>query len=338
MQVVHGDYHFIKVDLSTSYVKLGTSAMAKACFFCPNVPTRMLQTSSSNMRLPLLFSSTSQSMSCVTWWRLELMVAGTDCVLPHNPLAPSARYPGRQQLFVLKTVITTLSVRDLVAEIFRDVVGYAVEEQIEKVMAIAVPNFASQQNTTVLEQILLHFPQSRRPSCYLSQLTKDVQEKIEQVIDQYHPSVTSGKIDQIIWPMTLFSHWDPAGKYYRGPIELVGPQRYLIWGPYMHLPKGDWVATLDIEMTENYSGNQLVVDITAGFGTEVLAIGMLNLPVQGVFSFKISFRINEPSLPIEIRFFLKCGAIEGKFALRRAVIQPSCEAFMEQDSFEFAMA
>ena len=330
MQVVYGDYHFIKVDSIDDLREAWDKRDGKSVLLVSECPDTHVANLFIKYEAPtVVFIDKPVDVMC------DLVASGTHggwdglCFASQSfsALSEISRSP---TVFRIESSDYNTIVRDLVAEIFRDVVGHAVEEQIEKVMAIAVPNYASQQNTTVLEQILLHFPQSRRPNCYLSQLTKDVQETIEQVIDQYHPSVTSGKIDQIIWPMTLFSHWDPAGKYYRGPIELVGPQRYLIWGPYMHLPKGDWVATVDIEMTDNYSGNQLMVDVTAGFGTEVLAIGMINLPVQGVFSFKIRFRINEPSLPIEIRFFLKCGAIEGKFALRQAVIQPASEVSIER--------
>jgi hypothetical protein len=331
MQVVYGDCHFIKVNLIDDLRETWSKRDGKSVIFVSECPDSQVTNLFIKYGAPtFVFIDDPVDVLC------DLIASGTHgvwdglcfasqsfCTLGEISTSPTTFRIGRE--------CYNMTVHNLVVEIFHHVVGCADDEQIEKVMAIVVTNYSLNQSITIIEQILAHCPQAGRNAGYISTLPNDIRRTIEPVIAQYNKIVTDEDLHQIIWPMILFSHWEPAGKYYRGPIDLVGPQRYLIWGPYMHLPKGDWAATLDIELAENHSGNQLMIDVTADFGTETLAIGMIDLPIKGVFSFNIEFSIVEPRLPIEIRFYLKSGAIEGKFALRRAVIQRRSEECIERD-------
>jgi hypothetical protein len=44
------------------------------------------------------------------------------------------------------------------------------------------------------------------------------------------------------WPLELFLDWDRPGCFLRGPIDLTGPARFIVCGPYLHLPIGRWRA------------------------------------------------------------------------------------------------
>jgi hypothetical protein len=322
MQVIYGDYHFIKANSIDELREAWDKREGKSVLFVSECPDMQVTNLFIKSGLPVLvFVDHPVDVVC------HLIAAGTHtvwdglcfasqslCSLREISRSPTAFRFGRGRY--------SATAHDLVEDIIHGVVGYASEEQIEKVLEIAVPNDSRHNKTSVSEQILASFPRARRPGDYTSLLPSDLEGTIEQVIGQYHPVVTGGDLQQVVWPKSLFSHWHPSGNYHRGPIELLGPARYLIWGPYMHLPRGDWVAAIEIETAENHSGNEVMVDIIAGFGAAILAVGTVDLPVAGVFSFNIEFNITEPKSPIEIRFLLKSGAIEGRFALRQVVLRP----------------
>ena len=121
---------------------------------------------------------------------------------------------------------------------------------------------------------------------------------------------------RIEWPTEMFLDWDRPGSFLTGPIELLGPARFIICGPYFHLPIRDWTAEVVIEIDDNKSGNRLGVDVFSG---EILSGVVMPLPASGVFTFAIPFRVGDPFLPVELRFQLLEGAIEGRLALRSAV-------------------
>jgi hypothetical protein len=121
---------------------------------------------------------------------------------------------------------------------------------------------------------------------------------------------------RIEWPTEMWLDAARPGQLLRGPIDMVGPARYVLYGPYFHLPAGAWIAEVVIELADNRSGNRLCADIFSG---EVLGGVVMPLMASGVFVFSIPFRLIDPFLPVELRFQLLEGAIEGRLALRGAV-------------------
>lgn len=119
------------------------------------------------------------------------------------------------------------------------------------------------------------------------------------------------------WPRGLFFGTDRTGALTHTRvtevIELVGPARLLCYGPYLHLPPGEWILNTSFEVSGNYSGNELLLEVIAGH--EVLIHRPALLPIQGRFSFEIPFSVEEPREPIVLRVWMRQGAIEGTFAL-----------------------
>lgn len=144
-------------------------------------------------------------------------------------------------------------------------------------------------------------------------------ESLLQFVAKQYAAIGSGaRAERIAWPTELFFQAEPRQDFLDGPTELVGPARFLSYGPYLHLPKGAWIVTITIEVAENFSGNHLLVDVAAGV---VLAAGETPLPVSGVFSFELSFQIVDPFVPVEIRSQIMSGAIEGRLAMREVVFR-----------------
>ena len=143
---------------------------------------------------------------------------------------------------------------------------------------------------------------------------------IRYVADQYAGIGTGTGRSQIIWPTELFLDWDRPGTLLAGPIDLIGPARFIICGPYLHLPIGAWVARVVVEIHANHSGNRLGVDVFSG---TILRGITADLPKSGIFEFSLPFRIEDPFLPAELRFQTLAGAIEGTLTLRHVSFQRS---------------
>ncbi len=125
-------------------------------------------------------------------------------------------------------------------------------------------------------------------------------------------------VTRVTWPGALFAPSSVEQEGYDKVCDLTGTARILVYGPYLHLPRGRWVATPSFTVENNESGNTMTVDIcSAG---EVLAGGRCLLPPQGKFSCQIAFEITEPRQAIEVRFATKYGAIEGDFRLHEIVL------------------
>ena len=120
------------------------------------------------------------------------------------------------------------------------------------------------------------------------------------------------------WPAFIFSSGDKIGDQIDGPNELLGPARIIIYGPYMHLPLGEWSSHVEIEIVENRSGNRLKVDLVCG--PKILVSASAEIPIMGHYCFSLSFTITEPLEPLELRFQIESGAIEGRFLLVRVIM------------------
>lgn len=101
-------------------------------------------------------------------------------------------------------------------------------------------------------------------------------------------------------------------------IDLVGPARFIVFGPYLHLPAGVWTATIDFEVANNDSGNVLIVDTA---GTSFPTIASTPLPPNGRFTFEHTFEVTDPRTAIELRLATAQGAIEGCLFLHGATLR-----------------
>ena len=141
----------------------------------------------------------------------------------------------------------------------------------------------------------------------------------EFMADQYAKIGLYKPNPAIFWPTALFLDAARPGEKIKGPIDLLGPSRFLVHGPYMHLPAGDWRVVVVIEVSENTSRNKLLVDVAS----QCVLAGVIGpLPESGLFELEMQFRIDDPFHPVEVRFQIMEGAIEGRLWLRQVVFHP----------------
>jgi hypothetical protein len=122
--------------------------------------------------------------------------------------------------------------------------------------------------------------------------------------------------ERIVWPLPLF--YCPGAKHWREPIDLTGPARIIIYGPYLHLPAGKWIARVEFEIDGAISGVEASTDVVI---SKVLVEKIFIMPTKGIFAFELAFAVSDPRDPIEIRLFTKRSAIEGLLLMRSVVVR-----------------
>jgi len=146
---------------------------------------------------------------------------------------------------------------------------------------------------------------------------------------QYGPLLTGGAT-ALDWPRALFVA-DP-GEAGDRDVEMIGPPRHLVWGPYLHLPLGRWRADVQFEVEGNISGNVIEADVSELTTRSQLARCVARLPERGLFGLTLDFDNPSPDAPLEIRVRLMESAIEGRFGLRRVRLTPGgLEVGLEAD-------
>ena len=138
------------------------------------------------------------------------------------------------------------------------------------------------------------------------------------IAEPYACLVDGEALAMVEWPASIFSDGDAIGDYVGGPNDLMGPARILVYGPYMHLPRGEWAAYFELEVSDNQSGNRLKVDVVCG--PLISASVIADLPLTGRYCFTVAFTVVEPLQPVEMRFQIESGPIEGRFLLTKAVM------------------
>jgi hypothetical protein len=125
-------------------------------------------------------------------------------------------------------------------------------------------------------------------------------------------------VDSMSWPREVFMDAGGQGALLQEPLDLTGAARLILYGPYLHLPKGDWIATPLFAVSQNLSGNVLKIDI---YCDGVIGEWKCQMPSNGIYSFDLSFKISEPRHPVQIRFYITQGAIEGTFDLKHVKLR-----------------
>jgi hypothetical protein len=174
------------------------------------------------------------------------------------------------------------------------------------------------EKTRLSDYLYRTFPDATPPGTAIHKLAPDDRRLVSQLTTAYSAIAAGRPFDRMDWPISMYMSSDhPAGPF-PGRIELVGPSRFIAYGPYLHLTTGQWRANVVLEVADNLSGNQLYVDVYAG---EILSVITTQLPAQGTFTFQIGFEIANQLEPVQLRFQILAGAIEGVFTLVSTSLQ-----------------
>jgi hypothetical protein len=123
--------------------------------------------------------------------------------------------------------------------------------------------------------------------------------------------------EEIDWPLRLFTR--PDGSAWTAPFDLTGPARVVLYGPYMHLPAGDWTARVEFEIDGAVSGVEAMTDVRLN---EVVTEKFFEMPAKGIYAYDLNFHVSDPHHAVEIRLFTRRSVIEGVFLPRSVRVRP----------------
>lgn len=161
-------------------------------------------------------------------------------------------------------------------------------------------------------------PNAVRPGDGMAGQPADVRSLTGLVAEAYRPIEKRLRLGKLDWPRVLFHANGEQGPGAR-VIDLVGGARYLLWGPYLHLPLGQWSAWVEFEILGGNTGYFVESDVCQG--ARVLTAQSGTWPSVGVYRYRLDFSVDALDEPIQIRVKLAKGAIEGRFSLRGVTVE-----------------
>jgi len=151
----------------------------------------------------------------------------------------------------------------------------------------------------------------------ISALADQTATAIEGALAPYAASFRGGGFPQIIWTRELFldDNHQPASR----PIDLAGPIRYLIYGPYIALPSGTWAAEMVLGFSEDAVDMSFRVEVWAG---SLLAMTRTQPAAAGPQRINVNFALDETNDQlIEIRVVNERVATGGRLVLGHATLR-----------------
>jgi hypothetical protein len=206
----------------------------------------------------------------------------------------------------------------LVEVLLNLIVGSADPDVVAKVLERVAPDPSVSAPLTVGDLMLRQAPEASPPGRKLKEHPPQDQRLIMAVADAYRPIFNRRDLDLLHWPREMFLFSRDFDAEYKA-IELLGGARYIVYGPYLCLPRGAWRATVQFEIIENRSGNEMEAEVA--IGAVVVSRGRFDLSAFGVYKFCLDFVVEDDALPIEIRLRILKGAIEGDFNLLTASME-----------------
>jgi hypothetical protein len=127
---------------------------------------------------------------------------------------------------------------------------------------------------------------------------------------------------EIVWPGNLFFVQNKRREVSTADgqwTEMLGPARYLYFGPYLCIPPGNWSIRAEFRVRNNQSSNRAEFDVVQD--GSILAFGTFDIPASGIFEVTADLVNEQPEKPLEFRIHMREGAIDGQIVLDRVCWQ-----------------
>jgi hypothetical protein len=153
-----------------------------------------------------------------------------------------------------------------------------------------------------------------------SPMDDDRQDRLsfERKLQFYQGEGGQHPLSRVVWPAEVFVHVDSGDTPLAGKIDLTGPQRPLINGPWFGLPRGRWRASIEFEVSSNMMGCVMNVNVVGG---RLLRQGRFELPESGNHSCALDFNHDDARSPIMLQFFLERAVLQGEFRLVQIILE-----------------
>ncbi|MGN7773498.1 hypothetical protein [Phyllobacterium sp. 22552] len=154
-------------------------------------------------------------------------------------------------------------------------------------------------------------PHYLTPGTELKAISPEIRAIALDVLKPLDGSIMRTPIANVTWPLQTFLLADKAGANIVSEIELVGRARCVVYGPYFHLPPGEWTARFSMRIDNEIYGQIFTIEI---HNSELLSKIRIRPSQTGSFVAQAQFQIERAKEPIEVRLFTESGAIEGSIA------------------------
>jgi hypothetical protein len=135
-------------------------------------------------------------------------------------------------------------------------------------------------------------------------------------LDGYIDHFAGRALGKIIWARDLFFVGDDPSQPADRPIDVTGRIRNLLFGPYMVLPLGSWVATVVLGFSKEAAEMSYGIEFIAG--PRCVSLCRTTIQPQGdlVFEATVFFTVEAATdQPISLRISNERAAFEGRLAL-----------------------
>ena len=152
-----------------------------------------------------------------------------------------------------------------------------------------------------------------------AELPAAVAKMLDGALSAYHRHFLGGVFGEIVWTRDLFLDGS-SGQSPTEPIDATGGARILIYGPYIQLPPGQWMARIVVGVSPETVGSTFLVDAFA----DIRQLGHATIAPErgGVYSADIAFSLEEASLKgVEVRVMTIGERARGRLALGHVVLQ-----------------
>lgn len=130
-------------------------------------------------------------------------------------------------------------------------------------------------------------------------------------------TMPASKAFGVAWPARLFRYTvtrtpslDP------GSIELIGPPRPLVFGPYIHLPRGYW--NLAVEMEIDIEDTPIILSMAWG---DLFDSPPASVRFERSGRYRLDFSANlDPTRPAELRISLPNALLHGRIRIEQAML------------------
>ena len=127
----------------------------------------------------------------------------------------------------------------------------------------------------------------------------------------FHFAATSERLP-LTWPRACLLSGDRPDQPAPAVLDLTGPARVIVYGPYFHIPPGHWIAQARFAFSPFARGARIALEF---HGASCLARCSFQAERAGIFRIDLPFHVSSDFDIIELRLVLEHGAIEGHVGL-----------------------
>jgi hypothetical protein len=153
----------------------------------------------------------------------------------------------------------------------------------------------------------------------ISTLTPVETELVDAILAPAFHYATVGERRMFVWPRCSLYWGDHPGEPVPRVIELTGPARVLVYGPYCHLPPGRWAARATLAFSQSCRGAPFALEVLS---TKELGRVRFRVPQAGLFEVACSAYVPSSAEPLEMRLVTERGAIDGTLGIDRVEFRP----------------